>query len=90
MLAVARLFWLERKMKKAQEWFIKAVKLDPDLGDTWANYYKFTAAHGTEDELKKLVGSTNYIIIFITNFSPGLDAGSLKLVMLRYADKLNS
>ena len=44
-------------MKKAQEWFIKAVKLDPDLGDTWATYYKFTAAHGTEEELKKLVGN---------------------------------
>ena len=54
-LAVARLFWLERKMKKAKEWFIKAVKLNPDLGDTWATYYKFTAAHGTEDELKVLV-----------------------------------
>ena len=42
-------------MKKAKEWFIKAVKLNPDLGDTWATYYKFTAAHGTEDELKVLV-----------------------------------
>ena len=60
-LAVARLFWLERKMKKAKEWFIKAVKLNPDLGDTWATYYKFTAAHGTEEELKTLV-SFNEVI----------------------------
>ena len=54
-LAVARLFWLERKMKKSREWFIKAIKLDPDLGDTWSTYYKFTSVHGTEDELRTVV-----------------------------------
>eukprot|EP00116_Pleurobrachia_bachei_P002997 sb/3463259/ len=54
-LSVAKLFWLERKNKKAREWFVKAVKLDPDHGDTWAAYYKFTLAHGTEQELQILV-----------------------------------
>ena len=74
-LAVARLFWLERKMKKAKEWFIKAVKLDPDLGDTWATYYKFTAAHGTEDELKILVslkklklGTRTFIMLYTSGY----------------------
>ena len=43
-----RLFWSERKVKKAREWFQRAVKIDPDLGDTWANFYRFELIHGTE------------------------------------------
>lgn len=45
---VCRLFWSERKLKKAREWFQRAVKIDPDLGDTWAYFYKFELIHGTE------------------------------------------
>ncbi len=47
-LSVFRLFWSERKVKKAREWFQRAVKIDPDLGDTWANFYRFELIHGTE------------------------------------------
>lgn len=54
-MAVARLFWLERKMNKAREWFSKAVKLEPDLGDTWATFYKFVCLHGTEEEQAAIV-----------------------------------
>lgn len=43
-----RLFWSERKLEKAQNWFEKAILLDSDLGDTWAWYYKFLLQHGTE------------------------------------------
>ena len=43
-----RLFWSERKINKAREWFQRAVKIDPDLGDAWAFYYKFELEHGTE------------------------------------------
>ena len=35
-------------MSKAREWFQRAVKIEPDLGDTWANFYKFELQHGTE------------------------------------------
>ena len=45
---VARLFWTERKISKARDWFIRAVKIDPDLGDSWAWYYKFELQFGTE------------------------------------------
>ena len=48
LLAVAKLFWSERKVNKAREWFNRAAKLDPDLGDTWAYFYKFELQHGTE------------------------------------------
>ena len=46
--AFSRLFWIERKVTKAREWFQRAVKIEPDLGDTWAYFYKFELQHGTE------------------------------------------
>ena len=48
LLAVARFFVSERKVPKARSWFIRTVKLDPDLGDAWAFYYKFELQFGTE------------------------------------------
>lgn len=47
-VAVARIFWAERKLDKAQGWFEKALVLDSEIGDTWAWYYKFLLQHGTE------------------------------------------
>ena len=49
-LAVAKLFWCERKINKAREWFQKAAKVDPDLGDVWGYYYKFELEFGTEEQ----------------------------------------
>ena len=51
-----RLFWTERKVTKAREWFIRAVKIDPDLGDSWAYYLKFELQHGTEVSNVTLIG----------------------------------
>uniref|UniRef100_A0A3P8WU10 Pre-mRNA-processing factor 6 n=1 Tax=Cynoglossus semilaevis TaxID=244447 RepID=A0A3P8WU10_CYNSE len=50
LLAVAKLFWSERKITKAREWFLRTVKIDPDLGDSWAMFYKFELQHGTEEQ----------------------------------------
>jgi pre-mRNA-processing factor 6 len=55
LLAVAKMFWTERKITKCREWFIKAIKIDPDHGDTWAYYYKFELLYGTEDQQKGVV-----------------------------------
>ncbi|XP_035229632.1 pre-mRNA-processing factor 6-like [Stegodyphus dumicola] len=49
-LAFLGLFWTERKTIKARDWFNKTVKIDPDLGDAWAYYYKFELIHGTEEQ----------------------------------------
>lgn len=43
-----RLFWTERRLTKAREWFNRTVKIDPDLGDAWAYFYKFENLHGIE------------------------------------------
>lgn len=45
---VARLFWAERKIEKARQWFGRAVATDPDLGDSWGWWLKFERQHGTE------------------------------------------
>lgn len=55
LLAVARLFCSERKINKAREWFNRAVKLDPDLGDSWACFYRFELQHGTEAQQESVM-----------------------------------
>ena len=54
LLAVARMFWSERRINKAREWFKKCTKIDPDFGDGWAFRRRFEDAHGTEGILKML------------------------------------
>ncbi|KAK9085181.1 hypothetical protein Sjap_025592 [Stephania japonica] len=53
--AVAKLFWLDRKVDKARNWLNRAVTLAPDIGDFWALYYKFELQHGTEESQKDVL-----------------------------------
>lgn len=46
-VSIAKIFWADRKVEKARTWFNRAVTLNPDLGDAWANFYKFETQHGT-------------------------------------------
>ena len=50
LLAVSKYFWSDRKLSKARDWFNKAVKLEPDLGDSWAYFYKFELIHGSYEQ----------------------------------------
>ena len=52
---VARLFWAERKVAKARTWFEKSVKVNPDIGDSWAWLYKFEQQHGTEQHQQDVI-----------------------------------
>lgn len=54
-VAVARIFWADRKLDKAQNWFEKALVLDSDCGDSWAWYYRFLCQHGTEEKRADVV-----------------------------------
>ena len=54
-VTVARVFWGERRLEKAANWFEKAILLDADLGDTWAWYFKFLSQHGTEDKVQDII-----------------------------------
>jgi pre-mRNA-processing factor 6 len=54
-VAVARIFWGERKLERAQNWFEKALVLDSDIGDSWAWYYKFLLQHGQAEKREELI-----------------------------------
>ena len=54
LLAVSKLFWTERKITKARDWFTRTVKLDPDFGDAWAYFYKFELQHGTPEQAAEI------------------------------------
>ena len=52
---VARIFWSERKIEKAREWFGRALAQDSDLGDVWAWWLKFEKQHGTEETRQEVI-----------------------------------
>lgn len=54
-LAVARLFWAERKIEKTRQWMGNAITADKDYGDAWGWWYKFEQQHGEPERLEKVV-----------------------------------
>ncbi|KII86740.1 hypothetical protein PLICRDRAFT_93409 [Plicaturopsis crispa FD-325 SS-3] len=52
---VARLFWAERKIEKARQWFERSVATDRDLGDSWAWWLKFERQHGTAEHRQHVI-----------------------------------
>ncbi|KAJ3127705.1 hypothetical protein HK098_005941 [Nowakowskiella sp. JEL0407] len=55
LITVARLFWADRKPDKARNWFNRASKSNPDLGDTWAWWLKFELEHGNKDQVEEVI-----------------------------------
>ena len=47
--AVANLFWQDRKADKARAWFNRAVALAPEVGDHWAQLYRFELQLGSPE-----------------------------------------
>ena len=73
---VARLFWQERKIEKAREWFDRAAKAasadEFDSGDIWAWWYKFEKEHGT----KVKTWSISKLILILMRMAAGASEGS--------------
>ncbi|KAG0250987.1 hypothetical protein DFQ27_009106 [Actinomortierella ambigua] len=55
LVTAARLFWSDRQVEKARQWFLRAEKADGDLGDAWAWHYKFEVQHGDDNRRDDLV-----------------------------------
>lgn len=53
-VCVARIFWGERRLDKAANWFERAILADSDYGDTWGWYLKFLTQHGTEEKIAEV------------------------------------
>lgn len=54
LLAVSKLFWAERKISKCREWFQRTLKIESDLGDAWAYWYRFEQLHGTKEQQQEV------------------------------------
>jgi len=55
LLQVGILFWEDRKIDNARTWLLRAVALDPTIGDSWATLLKFEIQHGTQQQRENLV-----------------------------------
>jgi len=53
--AVAQLFWTGHKYDRARAWLMKAVALNPRIGDLWAYLYHFELQHGTKEQQIEVV-----------------------------------
>eukprot|EP01118_Nematostelium_gracile_P005397 TRINITY_DN1709_c0_g1_i2.p1 TRINITY_DN1709_c0_g1~~TRINITY_DN1709_c0_g1_i2.p1 ORF type:complete len:505 (+),score=129.94 TRINITY_DN1709_c0_g1_i2:345-1859(+) len=53
-LAVANLFWADKKLDRAKTWLNRAVTVNPDFGDAWAYLYRFHLLHGTPQEQEQI------------------------------------
>jgi len=54
-IAVAKLFWREKKYDKTRRWLKRASALNKDLGDAWAYLYKFELENGDEEAQKEVL-----------------------------------
>lgn len=48
-LEIAKVEWADGNLDEARNLFNIACKLDNDLGDSWAYYYRFEMLHGTKE-----------------------------------------
>ena len=54
-IAVARLFWGERKIEKTRQWMANAIKADSDWGDAWGWWLKFEREHGEPERQESVI-----------------------------------
>lgn len=58
---VARFFWRVHQYEKTRSWLHRAVTLDPDNGDIWAQFYLFETLHGTPEHVAKVVAKATEV-----------------------------
>lgn len=54
-LAVARLFWAERKIEKTRQWMQNAITADADWGDSWGWWLKFEREYGEAERQESVI-----------------------------------
>jgi len=52
---IADLFWKNRKIKNARDWFTRAMTASPKVGDHWACFYRFELQFGDADSQAAVV-----------------------------------
>ncbi|CAI2352621.1 unnamed protein product [Caenorhabditis sp. 36 PRJEB53466] len=54
-IAAALLFWSDRKIKKARDWFQRGVNVDADNGDYLAHFLAFEQIYGKEEQRRAVI-----------------------------------
>jgi pre-mRNA-processing factor 6 len=48
-LAIAKVFWVERKAEKIKKWLDNSITLNKDNGDAWAHRLRYEFEFGTPE-----------------------------------------
>ena len=48
-IAIAKVFWVDRKAEKIRKWLSNAVKSSKDNGDAWAHLLRFELEFGNNE-----------------------------------------
>jgi pre-mRNA-processing factor 6 len=54
-LAIAKVFWYERKAEKIRKWIRNAVTVDKNNGDAWAHLLRYEVEFGTNESQKEVI-----------------------------------
>ena len=54
-LAIAKVFWYERKAEKIKKWIKNAVTVNKDNGDAWAHLLRFEFEFGTPESQQEVI-----------------------------------
>ncbi|KAJ0961005.1 hypothetical protein J5N97_001040 [Dioscorea zingiberensis] len=86
--AVAKLFWHERKLDAARDWFNQAVTLAPDIGDFWAwaiqygSKFLSNGQPGTAQNVDKSTSLFKFVNDLHALISPPSQGTPLPLILL--------
>lgn len=54
-LAIAKVFWYERKAEKIKKWIKNAVTVNKDNGDAWVHLMRFEFEFGTAESQQEVI-----------------------------------
>lgn len=54
-LAIAKVFWGERKGEKIKKWIKNAITINKDNGDAWAYYLRYEIEFGDAESQKEVI-----------------------------------
>lgn len=54
-LAIAKVFWVERKAEKIKKWLDNAITLNKDNGDAWAHKLRYELEFGDAESQKEVI-----------------------------------
>lgn len=54
-IALAKIFWVERKSEKIKKWLKNAITINKENGDAWAHYLRYEMEFGNEESMREVI-----------------------------------